>query len=100
VREALDVENFLSCFEFFNQQFVAWTQGVMSMEGKTVRTSFDARKGLKGPHIVSAWTPGCKGVLAQEKVTDKEGLSQWRRWGARASSVGKFWIKQQTTVCP
>ena len=71
VIESLDVENFLSCFESFTQQFVACTKDVISIDGKTIRGSFDTRKGVKARHIVSAWANGCKVVLGQEKVDDK-----------------------------
>ena len=71
VIESLNVENFLACFESFTQQFVARTKGVISVDGKTMRGSFDTRKGVKARHIVSAWANGCKLVLAQEKVDDK-----------------------------
>jgi len=71
VIESLDVSEFQACFESFVNSFVTRTKGVIAIDGKTLRGSFDIKKGIKAKHIVSAWAHGCKVVLAQEKVDDK-----------------------------
>jgi predicted transposase YbfD/YdcC len=65
------VEEFLNCFESFTQKLIDATKGIISIDGKTMRGSHDAKKGLKARHIVSAWSDSCKLVLGQEKVEDK-----------------------------
>lgn len=46
-------------------------KGIIALDGKTIRGSFDRKKGVKARHIVSAWAEGCCLVLGQEKVDDK-----------------------------
>lgn len=71
VIEALDVIEFEECFEEFVQSLINNAKDLIAIDGKTLRGSFDAKKGVKAKHIVSAWANGCKLVLAQEKVEDK-----------------------------
>ena len=68
---ALDAQAFQTCF-------IAWTQassgaiaGVVAIDGKTVRRSFD-RAGNKGAiHLVSAWSSRQKLVLGARAVDEK-----------------------------
>lgn len=71
VISALDVEEFLISFEGFTEKLSERVKGVISIDGKTMRGSFDRKKEIKARHIVSAWSEGCKLVLGQEKVDDK-----------------------------
>lgn len=71
VIEGLNVEEFLNCFESFTQKLIDVTQGIISVDGKTMRGSHDRKNGIKARHIVSAWADSCKLVLGQEKVEDK-----------------------------
>lgn len=71
VIESLDVEEFSSCFESFVSKLSSQVQSMISIDGKTLRGSHDAKEGVKTKHIVSAWANECKLFLAQEKVDDK-----------------------------
>jgi predicted transposase YbfD/YdcC len=71
VIEALDVESFSRCFREFANQIVEKAKGIIAIDGKTMRGSFDVRKNISARHIVSAWSDCCKVVLAQVKVHDK-----------------------------
>jgi predicted transposase YbfD/YdcC len=68
---ALDVAAFAQCFEAFAQALAERAKGVIAIDGKTMRGSFDATKALSARHVVSAWAEGCKVVLAQIRVDDK-----------------------------
>ncbi len=65
--------------EVFKRQFIEWvkevskaTEGrVVSIDGKTVRRSFDHGKGKKAIHLVNAWCQENQLLLAQEKVSEK-----------------------------
>lgn len=71
VIEGLDVEEFLDCFEAFTKTLIHKVQGIISIDGKTIRGSHDVQKDIKAKHIVSAWAENCKLVLGQEKVDEK-----------------------------
>lgn len=62
----------------FRQCFIAWVravhetlQGVVALDGKTVRRSHDQRKGKQAIHVVSAWATESGLALGQTKVDDK-----------------------------
>ena len=62
----------------FQQAFIEWTQaladqveGVVSVDGKTVRRSHDESAGQGAIHMISAWANGNQVVLGQSKVEDK-----------------------------
>lgn len=71
VISALDVDAFQASFESFTQELADRVKGVIALDGKTMRGSFDHKKDIKARHIVSAWAEGCRLVLGQEKVDDK-----------------------------
>ncbi len=71
VISALDVEAFQATFEAFAQKLAGRVKGIIALDGKTMRGSFDSKKEVKARHIVSAWAQGCRLVLGQEKVDDK-----------------------------
>jgi predicted transposase YbfD/YdcC len=71
VISALDVDAFQSAFESFTQTLANKVKGIIAVDGKTMRGSFDRKKEVKARHIVSAWAEGCRLVLGQEKVDDK-----------------------------
>ena len=48
-----------------------WGEGHVSIDGKTLRGSFDNASGAKPIHVVSAWLSEQKLVLGQLKVADK-----------------------------
>lgn len=68
---ALDVDAFSERFNQFAAQLAEQFQGIIAVDGKTMRGSFDRRKEISARHIVSAWTSCCKVALAQVKIDDK-----------------------------
>jgi predicted transposase YbfD/YdcC len=61
----LDPEQFRDCFQRFMAGFAAACHGVVAIDGKVLRRSFDKASGKSALHMVSAW--GCEQrlVLAQ-----------------------------------
>jgi len=61
----LDAAQFGACFQRFMGRFAETCQGVIAIDGKVVRRSFDKASGKSALHMVSAW--GCEQrlVLAQ-----------------------------------
>jgi len=61
----LDPEQFRGCFQKFMAKFSQACQGVIAIDGKVLRRSFDKASGKSPLHMVSAW--GCEQrlVLAQ-----------------------------------
>src|SRR5271157_5800613 len=61
----LDPDQFRACFQQFMADFSAQCQGVVAIDGKVLRRSFDRASGKSALHMVSAW--GCQQrlVLAQ-----------------------------------
>jgi predicted transposase YbfD/YdcC len=61
----LDPDQFRVSFQQFMAQFSAQSQGVVAIDGKVLRRSFDRASGKSALHMVSAW--GCEQrlVLAQ-----------------------------------
>jgi predicted transposase YbfD/YdcC len=67
----LDPDQFRFSFQQFMSRFSAQTQGVVAIDGKVLRRSFDRASGKSALHMVSAW--GCEQrlVLAQIATEDK-----------------------------
>src|SRR5450759_1350711 len=65
VLRLLDPEQFSACFQKFMGKFSQVCQGVIAIDGKVLRRSFDKASGKSPLHMVSAW--GCEQrlVLAQ-----------------------------------
>jgi predicted transposase YbfD/YdcC len=61
----LDPDQFRACFQQFMAEFSVQCQGVIAIDGKVLRRSFDRASGKSALHMVSAW--GCQQrlVLAQ-----------------------------------
>lgn len=63
--------------EQFTEAFISWMQmiaaisGVIALDGKTIRHSFDTVLGKSAIHMVSAWSSHNRLVLGQVKVDDK-----------------------------
>lgn len=62
----------------FESAFIRWMtslkgscEGVISLDGKTLRRSFDTEKNMKPLHMISAFSSNVRIVLGQEKVDDK-----------------------------
>ena len=58
VLRLLDPKQFRACFAKFMQRFAESCQGVVAIDGKTLRRSFDTAAGASPLHMVSAW--GCE----------------------------------------
>ena len=70
--ERLDPEAFTQCFTAWVTTLRQHTQGeVVSIDGKTLRHSFDHASGQAPIHVVSAWAGKNRLVLGQLKVADK-----------------------------
>ena len=67
----LDPEMFSACFRGFMADFTAAAKGVIAIDGKTLRRSFDAASGRSPLHMVSAWACENRLVLAQVATEEK-----------------------------
>ena len=67
----LDPEAFHAWFLGFMQRFAETCQGVVAIDGKTMRRSFDRASGRSPLHMVSAWAADQRLVLGQLAVDDK-----------------------------
>src|SRR5438128_7420296 len=65
VFRALEPEQFRRCFQDFMARFAETVEGVVAIDGKVLRRSFDRTSAKSALHMVSAW--GCEQrlVLAQ-----------------------------------
>ena len=61
----LDPEQFGACFQRFMARLAETSQGVIAIDGKVVRRSFDKASGKSPLHMVSAWGCDQRLVLAQ-----------------------------------
>jgi len=62
----LDPEQFGRCFQQFMASFAETCQGVVAIDGKVLRRSFDTASGKSALHMVSAW--GCEQRLVLGQV--------------------------------
>ena len=67
----LDMEEFQSCFISWVASLNERLEGVVAVDAKTLRRSFDTGSGKAAIHMVSAWACDQKLVLGQRKVDDK-----------------------------
>jgi len=67
----LDMEQFQRCFVDWTTGLQGPPEGVIAIDGKTLRRSFDTASGAAAIHMVSAWACEQKLVLGQRKVDDK-----------------------------
>ena len=68
----LDMEEFQSCFISWVASLNETLEGVVAVDGKILRRSFDTNSNQVAIHMVSAWACGQKKiVLGQRKVDDK-----------------------------
>jgi predicted transposase YbfD/YdcC len=61
----LDPEQFHAVFQRFMARFAETVQGVVAIDGKVLRRSFDRASGTSALHMVSAWGCEQRMVLAQ-----------------------------------
>ena len=67
----LDPEAFHTWFLGFMEQFAQGCQGVVALDGKTLRRSYDRAEGTSPLHLVSAWAAEQRLVLGQLAVEGK-----------------------------
>ena len=67
----LDAEQFQRCFAAWVATTTGMPEGVVAIDGKTVRRSAQKRNGKAGIHMVSAFAAGRRLVLGQVKVAEK-----------------------------
>ena len=67
----LDVEAFQRCFAQWIASLHDVLDGVVAIDGKTLRRSFDTTAGKAAIHMISAWSCEQQLVLGQCKVDDK-----------------------------
>jgi predicted transposase YbfD/YdcC len=68
---ALDAEQFQTCFIAWVSKLVGLPMGVIAIDGKTLRRSYQ-EGGAKAPiHMISAWSCGQNLVLGQRQVAEK-----------------------------
>ncbi|MGH6921899.1 MAG: ISAs1 family transposase, partial [Geminicoccaceae bacterium] len=64
----LDPGAFEACFARYVAALAQRLQGVVALDGKTVRRSFDRQKGQAPLHLISAWACEARLVLGQRRV--------------------------------
>jgi hypothetical protein len=67
----LDPAQFHACFRRFMHRIAKTVAGVIALDGKTLRRSFDRVTGQSPLHLVSAWAVEQRLVLGQIAVDDK-----------------------------
>jgi predicted transposase YbfD/YdcC len=67
----LDPVAFAACFTQFMQRFSETLQGVVAIDGKTLRRSFDRAAGKSPLHMVHAWCAEQRLLLGQIAVEEK-----------------------------
>ncbi len=67
----LDPERFRTCFQAFVARFAEAHWGLVAIDGKTLRRSFDRAAAASPLHMVSAWASEQRLVLGQIAVDYK-----------------------------
>lgn len=68
---ALDAAAFQNCFIAWTQSLAQTISGVVAIDGKTARRSFDRAGGKGAVHMISAWSSAHKLVLGARAVDEK-----------------------------
>lgn len=68
---ALDPDAFEACFQSWTAAVAGEIVGVLAIDGKTLRRSFDTATGKAAVHLVSAWAADNGVVFGQIAVNDK-----------------------------
>lgn len=71
VFQMIDPERFHDAFFRWTESVAGKTEGVVAIDGKTVRRSRDDAQGIRPTHVVSAWACEASLVLGQLKVDEK-----------------------------
>ena len=103
----LDPEQFSACFQRFTSKFSQACQGVVAIDGKVLRRSFDKASGKSPLHMVSAW--GCEQrlVLAQiatdaksNEITAVPQLLKLSGIGAKRIGLNGSFLRRISTRFP
>lgn len=68
---ALDADGFQRCFVAWTQSLAQAVEGVVAIDGKTARRSFDRAGGKGAMHMISAWSSTQHLVLGTRAVAEK-----------------------------
>lgn len=71
VLSIINPKEFHYCFCEFTKSLCKNTEGLISIDGKTSRSSYDSYHNKSAIHLVNAWSTANSVVLAQYKVDDK-----------------------------
>lgn len=72
VISSLSVDGFQSCFQSWIQSVSELTEGeILSIDGKTLRRSYDKKSSKKALHMVSVWASENEMVMGQVKTEQK-----------------------------
>jgi len=63
----LDPDQFRDCFQRFMRSFPEQLQGVVAIDGKVLRRSFDRASGKSALHMVSAWGAGAAAGVGADR---------------------------------
>jgi len=77
VFELLDPDQFRACSQTFMERFAQTHKGVIAIDGKVLRRSFDKAAGKSPLHMVSAW--GCEQglvIAVDEKSNEITAVSE------------------------
>ena len=66
----LDAQQFQRCFAAWVERFTEAARGVIAIDGKTLRRSFDHAAGQGPIQMISAWSESRRLVLGQHQVSD------------------------------
>ena len=86
----LDPEQFRAAFQRFMARFSETVQGVVAIDGKVLRRSFDRASGRSPLHMVSAWGCEQRMVLAQIATDGIVTLTLGGRAGAEDGSRARI----------
>lgn len=100
VLKMLDPEAFQRWFLGFMGQFAEGIAGVVALDGKTLRRSYDRAEGQSALHLISAWADEQRLVLGQVAVDDKSNeITAVPRLLAMLSLSGKV-VTADAMHCP
>ncbi len=90
----LDMEAFQRCFMAWIASLSEALEGVVAVDGKTLRRSFDTSSNKSAIHMISAWACDQKLVLGQRKVDDSK-VTVRARFGPNPTSHGQTPLKSE-----
>jgi hypothetical protein len=86
VLRLLDPDQFRACFQRFMARFAEAARGVIAIDGKVLRRSFDTASGKSALHMVTAW--GCDQRLVLAQIATDEKSNEAAQAGLGTGGVG------------